>query len=129
MKTMNKNTFTLSLPIPPSINHCYIYRGGKKIRTKDAIKFHDTAVLLTREAMKKQKFKKFDDKTKIIMELVFWFPDNRNRDSHNTLKLLFDAVEDGGLYSNDKYVLPWIKNFDVDKQNPRVDVVAYYKPF
>ena len=47
--------------------------------------------------MEEKAFPQFEEKTKIRCDMVFYFPDNRNRDTHNTFKLLFDAIEDGGL--------------------------------
>lgn len=58
---------------------------------------------------------------KLIMRLWFFWPDERNRDTHNRLKLLLDSLEKI-LYDNDSYVLPWIIDFEVDRANPRVEI-------
>jgi len=69
-----------------------------------------------------KKNKKFPDKTKIICKMWYFFPDNRRRDTHNTFKILFDAIEKGGLYKDDKYVMPWVMDFTVDRDNPRLEM-------
>jgi len=110
----------LITPIPPSVNHAYFYRGGKKIKNTKARNFDEEVILLTRQYVKK--VKKFPDKKKIICKLWYFFPDARRRDTHNTLKLLLDAVEKGGLYKDDKYVLPQIQDFCIDRDDPRVEL-------
>ena len=76
--------------------------------------------------MSKLKFLPFEERKKIRCDMTFYFPDNRNRDTHNTFKLLFDSIEDGGLYPNDRYVLPNVLDFTVDRENPRLDLEFYY---
>ena len=51
----------------------------------------------------------------------FFMPDKRKRDSHNTLKILLDAME-GFVYENDFYVMPRIQEVAYDKENPRVEI-------
>ena len=58
------------------------------------------------------------------MDLYFYFPDKRKRDSHNCLKLLLDCLE-GLLFENDYYILPRIQYVTLDRDNPRVEVVFY----
>lgn len=59
---------------------------------------------------------------KTIVRLWFFFPDRRKRDTHNGLKLLLDALEDAGIYENDQYALPRIMDFEIDRQNPRIEI-------
>ena len=59
---------------------------------------------------------------KVILNLYYYFPDQRKRDTHNTLKLMLDGLEDAGLYENDYYALPRVINFWIDKKNPRVEI-------
>jgi crossover junction endodeoxyribonuclease RusA len=99
----------LTMPIPPSINHCYFYRGGKKIKTQTARDFEKEVALI----MRKIDYR-FPDKTKIICEMSYFFPDNIRRDAHNTIKLCLDSVERGGLYKDDRYVLPRIMDWEIE---------------
>jgi crossover junction endodeoxyribonuclease RusA len=59
---------------------------------------------------------------KTIVYAWFYFPDHRRRDTHNTLKILLDALQDGGIYDDDKYALPRIMDYTVDKSQPRVEL-------
>jgi len=76
--------------------------------------------------MHKQKEEIFPKKTKIIMELTFYFPDNRIRDTHNGFKIPLDAMEKI-VYDNDYWVIPRIIDFIIDKENPRLDITMYIK--
>lgn len=114
--------FEITLPIPPSINHCYFYIGGKKVKAKDAREFDAKVIKLVQEEMSKQKVLQFKEQTKIRCNMKYYFPDNRRRDTHNTFKLLFDAIEKGGLYIDDRYVLPCVTDWEIDKANPRLEL-------
>lgn len=59
---------------------------------------------------------------KVVVRLWFFFPDKRRRDTHNALKALLDALEDGGIYADDKTALPQIMDYQVDRQNPRIEI-------
>lgn len=63
---------------------------------------------------------------KVVLLLYFFFPNRRKKDTHNTLKVLMDSLE-GILYEDDYWALPRIMDFDVDKNNPRLEIVAYLK--
>lgn len=114
------------VPIPPSVNHCYWYHGNRKQRTKVATSYCD-GITRTVQHLIKDGTEPFREKEKVRCKMWFYFPDARNRDTHNTLKLLLDAIEAGGLYHNDRYVLITIVDFDVDKINPRVELEMEYE--
>jgi crossover junction endodeoxyribonuclease RusA len=59
---------------------------------------------------------------KIIVRLWYYFPDYRRRDTHNTLKILLDALEDAQIYVDDRWALPQIQDFVIDKASPRVEM-------
>ena len=107
----------LIIPLAPSINHCYYYKGGKRIRTKKARDYEENVI-----AQLMDNDYKFPDKEKIICDMWFFFPDNRRRDTHNTLKIMLDSIERGGLYTDDRYVLPRVIDWVVDRENPRVEL-------
>jgi len=62
----------------------------------------------------------------VVLLLYFYFPNRRKKDTHNTLKVLMDSLE-GILYEDDYWALPRIMDFGIDKDNPRLEVVAYLK--
>jgi crossover junction endodeoxyribonuclease RusA len=74
--------------------------------------------------MREKGWKKDKDHVWYVMDLYFYFPDKRVRDSHNTLKLLTDALE-GLLFSNDYFLLPRIQTVTLDRENPRLEIVYY----
>jgi crossover junction endodeoxyribonuclease RusA len=124
----------LVLPeIPPSVNHMYQnrlvgYRDGNyehktkrmRVYTPEAQRWFDNTVILTNIWRNKNKWS--TEKGKIIVKLWFFFPSGKHIDTHNGLKALLDAFEDALIYENDKNALPWIMDFEVDKQNPRLVV-------
>lgn len=113
-----------SIPIPPSTNHAYFYAHGKRIRTADTKKYDANVRELAIQAMKDNNMTIFPLGEKIRMNMTYHFPDARIRDTHNSFKIPLDALE-GVVYPNDYWVLINIPDFDIDKQNPRVDLEIY----
>lgn len=73
--------------------------------------------------------RKWCDKNKVApisrqfyLDMHFHLADNRS-DSHNYKKILFDALEKGGLVTNDKIILDRTQSVDIDTSNPRVELV------
>lgn len=118
---------------PPSVNHMYVnhshqYRdkSGKlrsrrmRVLTPEAQKWMDNAVILTNIWRNKNKWA--TQKGKVIVRLWFYFSSNQHIDTHNGLKITLDAFEDALIYKNDKTALPWIMDYQIDKDNPRLEV-------
>lgn len=110
--------------IPPSVNHQYrnaLVRGRRiRVLTKEAQQWADNTVVTANLWRSKNKWR--TAKGKVILRLWFFYPDNRKRDTHNALKLLLDSLEDALIYDNDKFALPQIMDFQIDKQLPRVEI-------
>lgn len=117
----------------PSVNHMYENRAmpyrdkhGKprmrriKVLSTAAEQYQNLAVSLANLWRNENKWKPPDGK--VIVNLWYYWPDNRKRDTHNTLKLLLDCLEAAQIYTNDRYALPRIMDFEIDKANPRVEV-------
>ena len=118
-------TLTMSIPIPPSVNHMYIHKkNGSKILTKNAKENIKKLQTICKKSKKEQGWKTDKECVWYVMDLYFYFPDKRKRDSHNCLKLLLDCLE-GLLFENDYYILPRIQYVTLDRDNPRVEVVFY----
>ncbi len=112
-----------TVPVAPSVNHMYIpTKSGSKVLTKEAKAYIRIAQDIARDAIKKAKWKKDEDHVWYYMDLYFYFPDKRIRDSHNCIKLLMDCFE-GLLFPNDYYVMPRIQRVELDKENPKIDVI------
>lgn len=67
---------------------------------------------------------RFPDKRKICMELTIYFKDNVRPDADNVEKAIKDGLQ-GVAYKNDKYVIVKSKDYDFDKDEPRVEVKLY----
>ena len=116
---------TLTIKIPPSVNHMYIHkRNGQKILTNTAKQYIKTIQDLCKKEIKKQNWKKDKESVWYVMDMYFYFKDKRKRDSHNCLKLLMDSLE-GLLFTNDYFVLPRIQYVTLDRENPRVEIIFY----
>lgn len=112
----------LSLPLPPSVNHMYYNtRNGGKHLTKRAEDYIRQSRALINLAIEEQKWYKQEGSIWYYVDLVFFMPDRRIRDSHNLLKLLLDVME-GVIYDNDYYAMPRIQSVEYDTQNPRAEI-------
>lgn len=115
----------LTLPIPPSVNSIYYNtKGGGRRLTSKAEKYIRDVRAFCRASAEDNDWKFAEKGDWLYMDMVFYFPDKRTRDSHNCLKVLIDAIE-GVLFQNDMYVLPRINSVEFDKENPRVEILFY----
>lgn len=114
----------LILTLPPSVNHMYINgRIGhrlSRILSKSAKMWVDESVLRANVWKGQNKWETSHYKT--IVRLWYYFPDYRRRDTHNTLKILMDALEQAQIYADDRYAMPHIMDYEIDKGNPRVEI-------
>jgi len=120
-----KKRVSFSIPVPPSENHCFFTSGHRRILTKEAKDFMMEAALKAKVASRNANWKIVNGR-KVVLLLYFFFPNRRKKDTHNTLKVLMDSLE-GILYEDDYWALPRIMDFDIDKNNPRLEIVAYLK--
>ncbi len=65
---------------------------------------------------------RFPDKTKIRLDVVAYFKNDRRSDANNVYRLVADALEKIA-YENDKYVVGSCDYF-IDKENPRLEVTV-----
>lgn len=115
----------LILPgLTPSVNH--MYRNARfgprsiKVLSKDSKIWFESTVTQAVSWRKSNKWNTAEGK--VIVRIWFYFPDRRKRDTHNGLKILLDALEDAKIYENDRYALPRIMDFEVDRENPRIEI-------
>ena len=115
---------TMTLKVPPSVNHCYINIGhGAKRLSKFAEQWVDDAKDIAIKQAKKQGWKMVEGE-KVVVEIWTYFPDRRRRDTHNGSKVMLDALE-GIITNDDRYILPRYMDVSVDKENPRVELKCY----
>jgi Endodeoxyribonuclease RusA. len=110
--------------VPPSVNHMYrnarVGRRSVRVLSREAEQWANDIIVLASSWRARNKWQ--TAKRKTIVRLWYFWPDLRQRDTHNTLKLMLDCFEDALIYSNDKYALPQVMDYDVDRENPRVEV-------
>ncbi len=122
MPDVKGKTLSIVLPVPPSINAIYANKrnGGKRL-TDVALQYIATSRALINLAIEEQRWDIQGKGVWIYIDMVYYFPDRRIRDSHNCLKLLLDVMQ-GYVYENDYTVLPRIQSVEYDKENPRVEL-------
>ena len=115
----------ITLPIPPSVNHMYhnTRSGGKRLTRKAEDYIRDSRAIIN-QAIEEQRWIKQDKATWYYIDLTFFMPDRRIRDSHNCLKLLLDVMQ-GIVFDNDYYAMPRIQSVEYDKENPRLEVCVF----
>lgn len=117
------NKLKLTLPIVPSVNHCYRNVSvHRRILTKIGQEWREAALWKAKTEIRRQHWQLPPKGQKLIMEVWTYWPDNRRRDTHNAHKLLADALE-GVVYIDDRYVLVRDMDYAVDKGNPRIEII------
>lgn len=108
------------LPPIPSVNHLYFNCHGRRAMTSQGKKFKAGIGTLAAFEKDRQDWV-YTVGEKVVMELRFFWPDRRRRDCDNSLKIIQDAFS-GILYDDDRWILPRVMNWDIDKERPRVEV-------
>jgi crossover junction endodeoxyribonuclease RusA len=101
-------------------------RSGARVLTEEAKAWLVEAGFEALRQRKKQKWEKPDKGVQLYADLYFFFPNRRRRDSHNSMKILLDALEKI-LYDDDQYVLPRVQEVLLDRDNPRLELEIYKK--
>ncbi|WP_017814424.1 RusA family crossover junction endodeoxyribonuclease [Paenibacillus shenyangensis] len=108
----------------PSVNHMYEdkwIRGRKiRIKTPEAEAWYQEAVLRAKMWIARNRWQQQSGKVYVLIWV--FFPDKRRRDPDNGLKALLDALEDAGIYTDDKTALPHIMDYETDPANPRLEI-------
>lgn len=113
----------LCFTFPPSVNHCYFTNPrGQRILTKEGKEWMKSAQWYAMVEAKKHGWQPMTRHT--YADMYFYMPDKRQRDSHNYLKVLLDALE-GPIVENDKWLLPRIQDVVVDRDEPRIEVIVW----
>ena len=112
---------TLIFSFPPSLHKSYITKKGsyKRIRTDVAKNYIEIVQWTVRKAkiMKPYPFVR-------LLQLRFYWPDNRTRDYDNHTYLIMNGLK-GTLLEDDSWKNIGEKSlvsFGIDKDNPRVEV-------
>lgn len=118
-------TTRLVLPLPPTLNHAYrnyTTPEGRRMRvlSRSSLAFQAHAGWLAKIWVQKERWHPPEGK-KIIVRIWYYWPDRRRRDQDNPQKLLLDAMT-GILWSDDRWALPRVIDYAVDREKPRVEI-------
>lgn len=116
----------LTVDIPPSKNHAFFYRRGAKIAKAGTRRYMENVQAYVKEEIKKQNWQKDLGSVWYYADLYFYYPDKRIRDSHNCIEILMDSLEKV-LFPNDYYVMPRVQSVQLDRKNPRMEMIFYAK--
>lgn len=114
----------LTLPLCPSVNHCYRYVKGRKFMTKEALQFMQVTNQIVEREKIKQKYTIEKKGVWMVVEVNYFFPDRLRRDGHNMHKILADALN-GCAYVDDQFILIRDMSIELDKENPRLEITIY----
>jgi len=128
---------TLTLPLPPAgVNHAYmnVVRtavGGKKYSarklTPAAEFWKENAALYAFTQMKLAKLTPIERK-KFSVDMRIWFRDKRSQvDGDGIQKLPLDCLKKV-VYSDDKFALPRVLDYDFDEKEPRIEMTISCPP-
>lgn len=118
---MSISEINLILPTVPSLNHVYRnVRINLRILTPAGKVWKDHVRYIAIQERQKQLWQ-VSKLEKLVMELRFFWPDKHRRDCDNCLKLLSDTLEEI-LYEDDRWLLPRVIDWNIDKENPRTEV-------
>ena len=113
----------LFLPLCPSTNARMrpVRMGGqcREVLTREARQYISTVGMELRLWARAEKFRPIDAYS--FVDLWFILP-RTNCDAHNYGKVLFDALQAGGVVTNDKFILPRVMGIWHDAKNPQVVV-------
>jgi crossover junction endodeoxyribonuclease RusA len=117
----------LKFPVPMSVNHMYQtnFATGQKMMTMEAKVMQIQMQDLAKWEVIAQGWDPVYS-TKVVAEITAYYKDNRSRDTDNLFKMLGDAFK-GIVLDDDDYLLPRVIDWDVDKDDPRVEVILYVK--
>ena len=96
----NKNTITLTLPWPPSVNRYWRTFQGRMIISAEGRSYRKAVadqVLIQRGA------KHYEGKLRVTIEA--WRPDRRRRDLDNLLKAVLDSLTHAGVWADDGLIV------------------------
>ena len=111
----------LTIPqLPPSDNHLYGQTGHRRFMYKEGKEWKEFVVLLATQARPTLL------KAKVRAKVDFYL--KRDRDTHGSLKILYDSLE-GIAYENDKQIYKQEINKYFDKDYPRIEIeIDNYDP-
>jgi crossover junction endodeoxyribonuclease RusA len=94
----------LTLPWPPSVNHCYAQVGNRRYLTPEAKRYKKDVSWLIKCQARSQSFDKFSQNQKLQAFIQAYPPDCRKRDEDNIKKILYDTLTLSGIIHDDSLI-------------------------
>jgi len=120
----------VELPLPPSVNHSHDLvkaraRNGRtftrRVPSAATKGWRSEAYLATRKAITAADWRPICC-GKAVVELTYFWPDRRRRDTHNRIKELMDVLAVAGVFADDCQALAREQDFCIDSSRPRVEL-------
>jgi crossover junction endodeoxyribonuclease RusA len=125
----------VSLELPPSVNHSHCNvrrrsRAGKlytaKVPTSFTRGWRSRAHVDLRNALVAQGWKTPLKDAKVVVEIWYYWPDESyDRDTHNRIKELMDALQRALVFTNDCTALAREQDYVCDPAHPRLELRVY----
>lgn len=112
----------IALPLGISVNKLYSTIRGRKVMSNAGHKYIRTVVPVIEQAIAHQGWEVEVEGVWHVVEITYYFPDRKKRDSHNYIKLLMDVLE-GLAFKNDQFCIVREQYVYLDRENPRLEVV------
>jgi crossover junction endodeoxyribonuclease RusA len=126
----------LALELPPSVNHSHknaLRRNARtgrlytaQVPTGHTLAWRAAAYHAARRAIATARWRPIAE-GKVVVELSYFWPDRRRRDTHNRIKELMDVLQAAGAFANDCQALARERDFQIDRRRPRVEVAVRAK--
>lgn len=122
MRNIDNQKLTLTLDLPPSVNHIYgRNRFGGTYLMKCGKDFKEKSIKYIVKEVENQNWVKTLENQYIFLDKVV-FMNKKSRDADNILKLLQDSItESKVVWVDDTYCLPRTHRVYIDSDNPRVE--------
>lgn len=122
MSELTQTTQRLILPIPPSVNASHRnVTVNKRVKTLKAKQYIEQAGWTAMAWRNQSGWQVPHPDTKVVMRVWIYWQNNRRRDADNIFKILQDSLT-GILYWDDRTVLPRVMDYQIDKDNPRLEI-------
>ena len=115
--------FFITIPPVPSVNHLYFNCHGRRAMTTKGKEYKTGVGNIAIYQRQKQGWE-ITAGEKVVMELRVFWADRRRRDTDNIIKIIQDSFI-GILYDDDRWVLPRIMDWNLDKDDPRVEIKLF----
>ncbi len=117
--------FSLTLPVPPSVNHQYATVNGRRLlsaagRSYKALVGQQILLALARSPQRHALLKTLRA-SDLALSIRFYFTSRLRRDVDGGLKIAQDALCEG-LGINDNRIVETHLYKDIDKLNPRIEI-------